>query len=77
MFQELEEICARRLIPICLNSTCTGASVRQRGRHFCSELCARLYGEQQALRYRWCVECIRWHDDVCPEHVSQIKREAM
>lgn len=50
--------------PRCLYEGCTGASVRD-GDRFCSELCARLFGEQEAERYSYCVACDEWHDETC------------
>lgn len=54
----------RNLVPVCIYDGCTGASVRKRdGDRFCSDLCAQLYGEQQAERFTWCVSCDQWHDE--------------
>lgn len=65
LVRELEHVRMRRYIPQCLYDGCTGASVKHRGARFCSDLCARLYGEQQADRYTWCVQCVQWHDESC------------
>lgn len=63
--QAREDLRMRALMPQCLYDGCTGATVRHRGARFCSDLCARLYGEQQADRYSWCVQCVQWHDESC------------